>query len=80
MAQFEIIFANKQTGVEERCTQAEWERIKAHKTMGRAFHVVRKEQIPQAAVEAQEAKRGQDVQAASNSSKPRKRKAKSEEE
>lgn len=55
MAEFEIIFANKQSGVEERCTQDEWERIKAHKTMGRAFRLVRKEQIPQAAVEAQAA-------------------------
>ena len=79
MAQFEIIFANKQTGVEERCTQAEWERIKAHKTMGRAFHVVGKEQIPQAAVEAQEAKK-EEAQSASITPTTRKRKAKSEEE
>ena len=75
MPQFEIIFANKQSGVEERCTQAEWDRIRAHKTMGRAFRLVRKEQIPQAAVEAQEAQREQEVQA---EPKPRKRKAKSE--
>lgn len=53
---FEVIYKNRHSGVEERCTASEWERIKAHKTLGRAFVRVRIEKLPQAAIEAQEAK------------------------
>jgi len=55
MGKYEVIFKNKISGVQERCTEEQWARISSHPTMGRAFAIVRKERIPDAAIEAQAA-------------------------
>lgn len=55
MAKYEVIYKNKKSGVQERCTAEDWERISKHPTLGRSFAIVRKERIPDAAIEAQQA-------------------------
>lgn len=55
MAKYEVIYKNKKSGVQERCTAEDWERISKHPTLGRSFAIVRKERIPDAAIEAQAA-------------------------
>lgn len=68
---FEVIYINKQSLKQERCTSEQWEKIKSHPTLGRAFALVKKEIVPQAAQEAEEAKAEEAVKP--SSSKPRKR-------